>query len=157
MVRGWVMFKKLLRKRPKQKSAKMDKIFLIGDSTENSMSENLRNVLQSNSITSNWEHFAFVLHALMLEVGFEEGAILKKSEKSVQFAYQNSECHLNLHKIGPVTSIIGNFHGQPSQSFVWTKTQTPSKFQDLKNISNVFKDKIALPLLRSQDKGTFLI
>merc|ERR1712001_481065 len=93
-------------------------------------------------------------------------------------------CSLRIHQIGPVISIIGkilsiflkeyfvlttcsinkygilclgNYHGNPKESFVWTKPKITEvinpnpvildrKFFDLREISRDFKNKIALPL-----------
>ena len=94
-----------------------------------------------------------------------------------------NHCSLRIHQIGPVISIIGeifsifkkifclttcsinkygilclgNYHGNPKESFVWTKPKITEvinpnpvildrKFFDLREISRDFKNKIALPL-----------
>lgn len=139
----------------------MEKVYFISDSSESTKCQILQKALDDNRnlLESSWDYFVILLHALMLEVGFEPSSIEKKS-KSYSFQYvtkndQDHKCSLNVHRIGPITSIIGNYHGEPIQSFALTKTRISdfvsqtNNYSKLKDISQEFKDKIALPLMRS--------
>ena len=61
---------------------------------------------------------------------------------------------------------LGNYHGDPNESFVWTKPKIADvinpnpvilekKFFDLREISSVFKNQIALPLWSRMSNNEF--
>jgi len=144
----------------------MDKIYYVADSTEEEMSPLLESVLKENteSLVNSWDYFSFLLHSLMLETGFkirDDGHKKRSDCHSFQYELANQEkslahCSMNVQKIvGPISKIIGNFHGtDEKESFIYTKNsisdvveETTFKFKNLRRISKEFKDQISLPLL----------
>ncbi len=141
----------------------MDKVFEISQSSGKLKSRLLEQVLEEHAdkLDSSWDYFVFVLHALVLETGLtlHKNTVCKKSNY-YHFEYQLpgraclTHCSLNVHRLGPMTSIIGNFHGDPVESYVLNKTKISEIIQpstcdilNLRQISQEFKDKVSLPLL----------
>ena len=74
------------------------------------------------------DYMALLVHALMVETGFNK---LETNVSNHRFKYglqshlsSATYCSLNVNKIGNVTTIIANFHGEPKSSIILTKTQT---------------------------------
>ena len=112
--------------------------------------------------TSSLDYLALLVHGLMIETGFvdqeeDKNLVCDHRVKYILGGMNNSvmHCTVSLNKIGNVTTIIGNFHGNPKSSFVMTKTrindivklESTEKYQNVKEFSMEFKNKIALPLL----------
>ena len=140
----------------------MDKKYEIHESTPDDLPPILRAILEENMsyLDTPWDIFSFLLHALMLETGFKSTSANFKKQTSYGFEYKLEEstensafCSMNIHKMGPLTTVIGNFHSDTQKySYVFTKTNISSvvnhdkKFKDFSSISQDFKNKIALPL-----------
>ena len=141
----------------------MNKIYRVEESTDTEKAPLLTTVLEENSeqLVNSWDYFAYLLHAFMLETGFKlrNESHRKPDCYSFQYELANQEssdlahCSVNIHRIGPIMTIIGNFHGLEERvSFVSSTIKIgdivcDQRYTNLRSVSKEFKDKIALPLL----------
>ena len=145
------------------KFAIMNKIYRVEESTDTEKAPLLKTVLEENSeqLVNSWDYFAYLLHAFMLETGFKlrNESHRKPDCYSFQYELANQEsgdlahCSVNIHRIGPIMTIIGNYHGLEERvSFVSSTIKIgdivcDQRYTNLRSVSKEFKDKIALPLL----------
>ena len=142
----------------------MEKLYFIHDCIGQ---EALKELARYSSImepqTSSLDYLALLVHGLMIETGFLDQEVDKSlvgDDHRIRYILSGVvdkfvHCTVSLNKIGNVTTIIGNFHGNPKSSFVMTKTrindivnlESTEKYQNVKEFSMEFKNKIALPLL----------
>ena len=135
----------------------MEKVYFIHECNGPEVLKYL-SVFVTEEPTSSLDYLALLVHGLMIETGFAKPEEPEKNgTHRVQYVLpgQSVLCSVSLNKIGNVTTIIGNFHGEPKKSFVLTKTRindivnlkSAEKYRNVKDFSREFKDKIALPLL----------
>ena len=92
----------------------MDKLYSIDESNDSMLNPRFLSILEQNRhlLMELMDYFALLLHSLMIETGFEATNQDWKHSSSYSFQYkirgnELKYCSLNVHKIGPVTTAIG--------------------------------------------------
>ena len=115
----------------------MERTYFIEETCGGATLLALKNLLQDydKKPETLLDFMAMLVHALMIETGF---STLDSNSSNHRFKYglkshlTNSDyCTVSVNKIGNVTTIIANYHGEPKSSIILTKTQTNQivKFQ----------------------------
>ena len=94
----------------------MENLYFIHESDDSRLCPILLQVIEQGThlLKDLHDYFALLLHSLMIETGFEAMNQDWKLGSSYSFKYKikndsntRPHCSLNIHKIGPVTQIIG--------------------------------------------------